>query len=48
MGATGELPVPVGDSPTGMGEVIETKRALGSVKSALAIPSGESPDGTGW
>ena len=48
MGGTGDSPVPVGDPPTGMGEALATKPASGLAKDALAVPSGESPDGTGW
>ncbi len=48
MGSTGDSPVPVGDPPTGTGAVAETKPAPGLLKDALAIPSGGSPDGTGW
>jgi hypothetical protein len=48
MGGAGDSPAPVGDPPTGMGEVAAKKRASRLAADALAIPSGESPDGTGW
>jgi hypothetical protein len=48
MGGAGDSPAPVGDPPTGTGEVVEGKRASRVAADALAIPSGESPDGTGW
>jgi hypothetical protein len=48
MGGAGNLPAPVGDPPTGMGEIAAGRRARRFAADALAIPSGESPDGTGW
>jgi hypothetical protein len=36
------------DSPTEMTEAATAKRASGEAVDATAIPSGESPDGTGW
>jgi len=48
LGGTGDSPVSVGDPPTEIGEAIDTKSASGLSMDALTIPSGESPDGTGW
>jgi hypothetical protein len=48
MGGAGDSPAPVGDPPTGMSEVAAGKRVSGLATDALVIPSGESPDGTGW
>ena len=48
MGSTGDSPVPVGDPPTGMGDALATNPASCLAKHALAVPSGESPDDTGW
>ena len=47
MGSTGDPPVPVGDSPTGRDAASAGKAASGLVGSVAAVPSGESPDGTG-
>jgi hypothetical protein len=48
MGGAGDSPAPVGDPPTGRSEVVAGKRASKLAADALAVPSGESPDGTGW
>ena len=48
MGGAGYQPAPVGNLPTGMDEAAAAKRAWKLAMDALAVPSGESPDGTGW
>ena len=48
MGGAGDSPAPVGDPPNGTTVAIGTKAALLLAADALSIPSGESPDGTGW
>jgi hypothetical protein len=48
MGGAGDPPDLVGDPPTGMVEVAAGKRASKLAADALAMPSGESPDETGW
>jgi len=48
MGSAGDSPAPVGDSPTGTTVAIPAKAALGLMSDTLSIPSGASPDGTGW
>ena len=47
MGGTGDSPVSVGDPPAGMESVKAMRSALRLVVNSLALPSGESPDGTG-
>ena len=48
MGSAGDSPAPVGDPPNGTTAAIGAKGALALASDALPIPSGESPDGTGW
>ena len=48
MGGAGDPPAPVGDQPTGRTVVNATKATLALAWDALPIPSGGSPDGTGW
>ena len=48
MGSAGDSPAPFGDPLNGTAVAIGTKAALAVVSDALPIPSGESPDGTGW
>ena len=47
MGGTGDSPVSVGDPPTGMEAAKAMESASRLVANAPALPSGESPDGTG-
>ena len=46
-GSTGDPPVPLGDSPSGMTSAFESEAWPPLLWSIAAIPSGGSPDGTG-
>jgi len=46
-GGTGDSPVPPGDPPGGMGVMFCCNEIVPLRFVSLAIPSGESPDGTG-
>jgi hypothetical protein len=47
MGGAGNLPAPLGDPPGGTGKTSGADQGASSKSNALAVPSGESPDGTG-
>ena len=47
MGSAGDSPAPVGDPPTGMAECTDLKRSSALDRTAVSVPAGESPDGTG-
>jgi hypothetical protein len=47
VGSAGDSPTPVGDPPTGTSETRSREAPPPLVRSILAIPPGESPDGTG-
>src|SRR6266511_3908907 len=48
MGSAGASPAPVGDPPTGIAEATETNPPRELLGDVFPVPSGESPDGTGW
>ena len=47
MGSAGDSPAPVGDPPTGTPDRHLVKRPCPLARTAVPVPSGESPDGTG-